>query len=171
MIQQFQTYNENIFKPKKLRGRNAVKKQMLEKRYAVMREFIQKHKEDIEKKTKSFKFSSVDSDDLEQVTCYFLHEETMLDFFEIDEDSDQEEIDTFLNLYVMGVLLKDKIKVGDFFDWKEESKCIKYVYKNLKAPWKYAYNAYPGGDGTAVVFSKIKLENCEDAVGDDEDDD
>lgn len=171
MIKQFQTYNENIFTPKKVKGRAAVVKKMHEEKMSAMREFLQKNEEEIKKKTKSFKYSSVDSDDLEQVCSYFMSEEGMLDYFEIDEDSDPEEMDTFLTLFVMSTLLKDKIKVGKFFDWKEESQCVSYVNKNLKKPWKYAYNAYPGGDGTAVVFSKIELENCEDAISDDYEDD
>ena len=56
-------------------------------------------------------------------------------------------------------LLKGKVKVGEFFDWKEEEEMLHYLIKAAhKYPeFKYAYDAYPGGDGTQVVLSKVKL--------------
>jgi len=61
-------------------------------------------------------------------------------------------------------LLKGKAIVGDFFDWKEEDEMLSYIRKHLrKHPlYKYAYNAYPGGDGTSLVFSKVKLPKAEE---------
>ena len=56
-------------------------------------------------------------------------------------------------------------KVGDFFDWKEEKAMWKAISQELsKGKFKYAYNAYPDGDGYSVVYSKVKLPNAEEII-------
>lgn len=174
MIQKFQIYNESIFKPKKLKSRTSAAKQMKQKKLLEMRELIQKHQNAIDKKIKKFKYSSIDSEDLEQIVEFFFTEEGMFEYFEFSGYAhDDEELDKFLNLYVASIVLKDKIKKGRFFDWKQQRSLKNYLDKNIKDPWKFAYNAYPGGDGVSVVFSKIELKNCEDALDNnyDEEDD
>jgi hypothetical protein len=60
-------------------------------------------------------------------------------------------------------LLQDRIRVGKFFDWKEEDKIEGYIQKfqQKNSSYKYVYNAYPGGDGWYVIFSKVKLPKAE----------
>jgi len=61
-------------------------------------------------------------------------------------------------------LLKGKVKEGELFDWKELSDMPSYLVKHLRKhpEYKYAYNAYPGGDGVLVIFSKVKLPKAEE---------
>ena len=61
-------------------------------------------------------------------------------------------------------LLKDKVKEGELFDWKELKDMPSYLVKFMRRhpAYKYAYNAYPGGDGVLVVFSKVKLPKAEE---------
>lgn len=60
-------------------------------------------------------------------------------------------------------LLQGRVRIGKFFDWKEEEEMESHIRKfQQKNPsYKYVYNAYPGGDGWDVVFSKVKLPKAE----------
>lgn len=61
-------------------------------------------------------------------------------------------------------LLKGKVKEGEFFDWKELKDMPSHIVKHMRRnpTYKYAYDAYPGGDGVLVVFSKVKLPKAEE---------
>jgi hypothetical protein len=56
--------------------------------------------------------------------------------------------------------LKGKITFGKAFDWKEEDDMIAYIKKYARG--RYVYNASPGSDSWAVVFSKIYLPRAEE---------
>jgi len=60
-------------------------------------------------------------------------------------------------------LLKGKVMVGELFDWKESDEMYLYIIKHLKKYplFKYLYEGYPGGDGSLVIFSKVKLPKAE----------
>lgn len=54
------------------------------------------------------------------------------------------------------------LKVGKFFDWKEEAKLRRYLSRVLgQGKYKYAYDAYPGGDGYSVILSMIWLKRAD----------
>ncbi len=63
----------------------------------------------------------------------------------------------------IGKLLRGKVEVGKFFDWKEEERIDSYInrFQQKNPSYKYVYNAYPDGDGWLVVFSKVKLSKAE----------
>ena len=52
------------------------------------------------------------------------------------------------------------LKKGPFYDWKESHEMYQHIYTMVRRGW-YVYNAYPGGDGVAVIYSKIKLPKSE----------
>jgi len=85
---------------------------------------------------------SITSDDLEE--------------YAMDEDSTPRQL-------AVTKLLKSKVMVGKLFDWKEGPEMFRYIIKHIKKypVFKYIYNAYPGGDGTLVIFSKVKLPKAE----------
>lgn len=95
---------------------------------------------------KTVTLSSITSDDLEDY-C----------------NEDIEEKDA--RMKAISKLLKGKVKVGEFFDWKEEEDMLHYLLKMARKypEFKYVYDAYPGGDGWQVVLSKVKLPKA-DAV-------
>ena len=152
-----------------------------------LNQILEENAKTVTKSLNFFKYKNVDSGDLEQLQSYFSLEALAelaneSDKYQDSPDSEhwphtddtgkqvtyKDFIDTIINHYVLYMKLKDVIKYGEFFDWKEEDELNDYVRKNLKKPYQYAYNAYPGGDGTAVVFSTVKLINCQEAIDKDE---
>ena len=165
--------SENVFVPKKIAARESARKELYKKKISKLQAYLNVNIKIVEKKLQKFKYSVIDSEDLEHVVDILDNDnllEAMVDYLGDDVEDltngkmTKEEIDNFFSIYIMCIKLKDLVKCGDFFDWKENDACIKYVNKNLKKPWLYAYNGYPGGDGTLVIFSKLRLENCEDAI-------
>ena len=75
--------------------------------------------------------------------------------FNLDKETKQEVANFIKNT-------KGLIKfTGKFFDWKEDDELEEYIGK-VEGVWKFGYNAYPGGDGTQLVLSNIKIDGAEE---------
>jgi len=57
-------------------------------------------------------------------------------------------------------LLQGKVRILGYWDWKENDEMDEALSRKTPV-YKYAYNAYPGGDGTLVILSKVKLPKAE----------
>lgn len=170
MIIEFLTYYNESFKPKRLAERETARSEILKKKRGKMQLFLKEHESKIKEIEADFSLDYVTSEHLEALTEFIDNENKMLDFFIGDLEGDDVNPNVAFMLeerpliYVMYQALKDNIKVGEFFDYKEEAQLEEYLRQNLNRSYKYAYNAYPGGDGTAVILSKVELKNSEEAI-------
>lgn len=79
-----------------------------------------------------------------------------------ETENKKEKEEKFIRIQTIKKILKNYIRFGPFFDWKEEEEMIEYIQKYSRG--RYVYNAYPGGDGWQLVFSKIKLPAAEKII-------
>lgn len=100
--------------------------------------------------------NNITSDDLEMLSYYMDGEESFKDLY--GEDDDYQSV--LQRMKTIKKILKGSITFGQFFDHKEEDDMVSYIQRYFRG--RYVYNAYPGGDGWAIVFSKIYLPRAEE---------
>lgn len=148
-------YTFETFKPKNLKERHVKKKQIDEEYRKKIQDFFN----DPNSVKNEFKIEDIDSQDLEDMDeIYNSDLSRSVGFREMLAEDPRKTLEMLLKAHI----LKDKIKYGEFFDWKESEKMDSYLAKKLKNPYEYAYDAYPGGDGYYVVLSTVKLPKAEE---------
>jgi hypothetical protein len=102
----------------------------------------------------------VTSDDLEQWSTAMMDKRYLTDADNFDDTASQQAAKSSVNI---SKAIEKYLHLGGFFDWKEESKMWTSIerFRKKHRGYTYLYNAYPGGDGTMVVFSKIELPRAE----------
>lgn len=145
------------FKPKKLKEREIIGQQLMTKKMQKLNHILEIEAETIKKSLKAFKYSDVDYLSLDLFIQYRNLNSIAELANELDKQNTDLEIDQILECYILYLKLKDVIKVGEYFDWKEEDDMRDYIEDHFKNPYEYVYNAVEGTDGWYVIFSTEKL--------------
>ncbi len=103
----------------------------------------------------------IDSHDLEMLSIYGDDPERYKEEAKEFSETPEEEAMNIARISHISNLLKGKIEYGEFFDHKEfDAKVWPYLKRKIRG--RRVYNAYPGGDGIHIVFSKIELPAAEE---------
>lgn len=104
----------------------------------------------------------ITSNDLEMLMYYIEHGEDEFTKIFLSDLNKEETIIKLKRIKRIYSILKDRILIGDIFDWKESKEMEKYIDKNIgiNKKYKYAYNGTPDADWCEVIFSNIKIPNA-----------
>ena len=105
----------------------------------------------------------IDSTDLERLNVYDDNPDNPEKYKEYMKgvyDTPEEAAMDLARISYISNLLKGKIEYGEVFTIPYYHKIWSYLKRNIKG--RRVYNGYPGGDGLAMVFSKVELPAAEE---------